>query len=77
MTPLGLQEGAAKIASSQNIQTVLLTPESTTTEYIMTVLHDTWSRTYMGTSASAVLVDEANVEKKIIFKDSPDGPDAA
>ena len=77
VTPLGLQEGAAKVASSQNITTVLLTPQSTTTEYIMTVLHDTWSRTYMGVSSDALLVEEATVDRKDVVDKTPDEPDAA
>ena len=38
VTPLGLQEGASKVAAHEGIVLVQLHPESTTTEYMMRFL---------------------------------------
>jgi hypothetical protein len=38
VTPLGLQDGASKVASHQDIVVVLLEPESTRTEYVIRFL---------------------------------------
>jgi hypothetical protein len=39
VTPLGFQEGAAKVAAAENLYSVLLNPNCTTTEYIMRFLN--------------------------------------
>jgi hypothetical protein len=39
VSPLGFQEGAARVAAATNIVSVTLKPESTTTEYVMTFLN--------------------------------------
>jgi hypothetical protein len=39
VSPLGIQEGAAKIANSENIQTVTLDENSTTTDYVLRFLN--------------------------------------
>jgi len=38
VTPIGLQEGAQKVVQSTGIETVILTPDSTTTNYVMRYL---------------------------------------
>jgi hypothetical protein len=38
ITPIGLQEGAQKVARSSGIETIILTPDSTTTNYVMQYL---------------------------------------
>ena len=40
VSPLGLQEGAAKIAAAENIHIVTLAPESTTTDYVFQFLNE-------------------------------------
>lgn len=40
VSPLGLQEGAKKVASAENIISVKLTPESTTGNYILQFLNN-------------------------------------
>lgn len=35
VSPLGLQEGAAKVAAAENIQTVYMDEDSTTTDYFL------------------------------------------
>jgi hypothetical protein len=42
VTPLDLQRGAKKVAAHKNIKHVILDPDSTTTEYIMRFLNDTF-----------------------------------
>jgi hypothetical protein len=39
VSPLGIQEGGAKIANSENIQTVTLDENSTTTDYVLKFLN--------------------------------------
>jgi 2-polyprenyl-3-methyl-5-hydroxy-6-metoxy-1,4-benzoquinol methylase len=39
VSPLGLQEGAAKVAGAENIQTVILSENSTTTNYLLQFLN--------------------------------------
>ena len=40
VSPLGLQEGAEKVAKSENIHNVILNPDSTTTNYILKFLNE-------------------------------------
>jgi hypothetical protein len=35
VSPLGLQEGAQKVANAENVKHVTLGPDSTTNEYVM------------------------------------------
>ena len=46
VSPLGIQEGGAKIANSENIQTVTLDENSTTTDYVLKFLN----RIFVGVS---------------------------
>ena len=39
-SPLGLQEGAEKVAKAENIRNVILDPASTTTNYILKFLNE-------------------------------------
>jgi hypothetical protein len=52
VSPLGLQEGADKIARAANIHSVLLNAECTTTEYILKFLNDV----YIGVSDTGKLM---------------------
>jgi len=54
VSPLGLQEGAAKIASAKNIVSVTLSAESTTTDYVLTFLNEVMA----GLSDRIVLGDD-------------------
>jgi hypothetical protein len=40
VSPLGIQEGGLKIAKAENIQEVILNPDSTTTDYFMRYLNN-------------------------------------
>jgi hypothetical protein len=57
VTPLGLQKGAEKVAAASGIQTVLLSEDSTTTDYILQFLN----RIFVGASDSARISDNAQV----------------
>lgn len=41
VSPMGFQEGASKVAGAENIQQVILHPESTTTDYVFQFLNKT------------------------------------
>jgi hypothetical protein len=58
VSPLGLQKGAAKIATAENIQTVYMDAKSTRTEYILRFLSDI----FVGLSDTVNLTDELKVE---------------
>lgn len=58
VSPLGLQEGAKKVAAHTNIVEVTLTPESTTTEYVLRFLN----QIHVGTVAQVHLIDECSIE---------------
>jgi hypothetical protein len=55
VTPLGLQKGAERIAAASSIQTVLLSQDSTTTDYILQFLNNI----FVGASDSAQISDNA------------------
>lgn len=57
VTPIGLQEGAKRIAEAENIITVQLTPDSTTTEYVMQFLN----KIYVGLADTLTLTDSLTV----------------
>jgi hypothetical protein len=59
VSPLGLQEGAAKVAAAENIQTVYMDENSTSTDYILKFLN----KAFVGMSDTVNLTDEATVEK--------------
>lgn len=59
VTPLGLQEGAKKVASSQDIHNVTLSPNSTPHNFLMRFLN----RLMVGVQSDLNLIDEASVEK--------------
>jgi hypothetical protein len=40
VSPLGLQEGAQKVANAENVKHVTLGPDSTTNEYVMRFLNE-------------------------------------
>ena len=56
VSPLGLQDGAKKVAAHANIVEVTLTPESTTTDYVMRFLN----QIHVGMSESAQATDECS-----------------
>jgi hypothetical protein len=59
VSPLGLQEGAAKVAGAENIQTVILSENSTTTNYLLQFLNNT----FLGvTDQLGPVVDTATVK---------------
>jgi hypothetical protein len=59
VSPLGIQEGAAKVANSENIQTVHMDENSTRTEYVFGFLN----RVFIGLSDTIQVTDELIVEK--------------
>lgn len=71
VTPLGLQAGARKIAEKDGVHSVILTPESTTTDYIMKFLN----RVFIGASvrSGVVLGDTATAE--VVPPEREDGYD--
>ena len=58
VSPLGLQEGAKKVAAHANIVEATLTPNSTTTDYVLRFLN----QIHVGISESIHLTDECSVE---------------
>lgn len=58
VSPLGLQSGARKLADFANIQSVVLEPHSTTTDYILGFLN----RVFVGVSASATVTDSVHIQ---------------
>ena len=58
VSPLGLQAGAKKVAAHANIVEVTLTPESTTTDYVLRFL----DQIHVGISESVQATDECSVE---------------
>ena len=58
VSPLGIQEGAAKIAASENIINVQLHANSTTTEYVMKFL----TKLMLGIKNGVVFGDSASLE---------------
>jgi hypothetical protein len=57
VSPLGLQEGAAKVAATENIQTVFMNENSTRTEYMLRFLNSI----FVGLSDSALATDEIEI----------------
>jgi hypothetical protein len=58
VSPLGLQEGAATVAAAENIQTVYMDENSTSTDYFLRFLNDT----FVGMSDTINVTDELTVE---------------
>jgi Restriction endonuclease len=58
VSPLGLQEGAAKVAAAERIQTVYMEPNSTPTDYFVRFLNSI----FLGLSDRANATDELKVE---------------
>lgn len=58
VTPVGLQEGAERVARSQNIETFILHPESTTANYVARYLH----KIMVGITETMTIRDEVRVE---------------
>jgi hypothetical protein len=58
VSPLGLQEGAAKVAAAENIQTVYMDENSTQTDYMVRFLN----KTFLGLSDTGYVTDDAKVE---------------
>jgi len=58
VTPIGLQEGAQKVAQSTGIETVILTPDSTTTDFVMRYLQ----KIMVGISERVTIKDSVHVE---------------
>jgi hypothetical protein len=59
VSPLGLQEGAAKVAAAENIETVYMAENSTRTEYMVRFLNNI----FVGLSDSALATDEIEIIK--------------
>jgi restriction endonuclease len=55
VSPLGVQEGARKIAQAENVISVQLTPDSTTTEYVLKFLN----QLYVGVADESQFSDKA------------------
>ena len=58
VSPLGLQEGAAKVAAAENVQTVYMNENSTRTEFLLRFLNDV----FLGLSDTVHARDELTVE---------------
>jgi hypothetical protein len=58
VSPLGLQEGAAKVANAENIQTVYMDEKSTQANYILRFLNNT----FLGVSDTGYVTDDVKVE---------------
>lgn len=58
VSPLGLQEGAAKVAAAENIQTVYMDQNSTRTEFILKLLNDI----FLGLTDTVHVTDELKAE---------------
>jgi Zn finger protein HypA/HybF involved in hydrogenase expression len=58
VTPLGIQEGAQKIAAKENIVDVRLNADSTTEEYVLSFL----KRVMVGLKDTALLGDKPDIE---------------
>lgn len=63
VSPLGLQEGAARVAAAEGIQTIHLDQNCTRTDYVLEFLN----RAFLGVSDNARLTDGASV---IVVKDA-------
>lgn len=57
VSPLGLQEGARKVAAAENIVTVHMDENSTTTDYILEFLN----KAFIGVSDTITVTDHARV----------------
>jgi len=58
VSPLGLQAGAKKVAAAANIVEVTLTPDSTTTDYVLQFLN----RIHIGLSDTVHISEEITIE---------------
>lgn len=58
VSPLGFQEGAARVAAARNIVSVRLDPDSTNTEYVMRFLN----QVFVGVQDTITLTDHATCE---------------
>ena len=65
VSPLGLQEGASKIAYAENIYSVILNENSTTAEYVLKFLE----RTRYGKHLQGNLSFRGTISAKVIRKD--------
>jgi Restriction endonuclease len=59
VSPLGIQEGAAKVANAENIQTVHMEENSTRTDYILSFLN----RAFIGVSETMHVTEKLTIEK--------------
>ena len=57
VSPLGVQEGAKKIAAAENIQELFMGPESTTTDYVVKFLN----KVFIGATEHARITSSATV----------------
>lgn len=64
VSPLGLQEGAAKIAQAENIYSVILDANSTITEYVLRFLEKTRYGKHIQSTISATATLSAKVIRK-------------
>jgi hypothetical protein len=68
VSPLPLQSGARKVAASQLIQEVQLSPDSTTTDYVLRFLQ----RAFIGVSSGDKLVFGDSVDATVIRASEPE-----
>jgi hypothetical protein len=69
VSPFGLQEGAAKVAAAENIQTVFMNENSTRTEYIVRFLNNI----FVGFSDSVGLSDSVIATDAVEIIDGTEG----
>jgi len=62
VTPLGIQEGAAKIAVAEKIQSVRLDPDSTQSDYLLKFLE----KTMIGASVKLSAVMGINLSAEVL-----------
>jgi hypothetical protein len=68
VSPLPLQSGARKVAASQRIQEVQLSPDSTTTDYVLRLLQ----RAFIGVSSGDKFVFGDSVDATVIRASEPE-----
>ena len=66
VSPLGLQKGAKKVAEHKNIKQVILAPESTNSNYLLSFLNQTFMGFVETVSASSFLELEVVRNEKVV-----------
>jgi hypothetical protein len=62
VSPLGLQEGAAKVADAENIKTLYMDAKGTRTEYLLRFLNNI----FVGLADTITVTDELKVERRFL-----------